>query len=68
MQQWLNFEEAIRKERQNNKYNALVAKGLSVSDWEARQAKKFNHEIRNVSYVQIPLQSIPDSLSFSFRF
>ena len=62
MQQWLNFEEAIRKERQNNKYNALIAKGFSVSDWEARQVKKNQDEIRNVSYVQIPLQSIPDSL------
>ncbi len=62
MQQWLNFEEAIRKERQNNKYNALVGKGLSVSDWEGRQIKKNQDEIRNVSYVQIPLQTIPDSL------
>ena len=62
MQQWLNFEEAIRKERQNNKYNALVAKGLSASDWEAQLTKKHQSEIRNVSYVQIPFQSIPDSL------
>ncbi|MBL6663161.1 MAG: SurA N-terminal domain-containing protein [Flavobacteriales bacterium] len=62
MQQWLNFEEAIRKERQNNKYNALVAKGLSASDWEAQLTKKYQSEIRNVSYIQIPFQSIPDSL------
>ena len=62
MQQWLNFEEAVRKERQNNKYNALVAKGLSASDWEAQLTKKYQSEIRNVSYVQIPFQSIPDSL------
>jgi peptidyl-prolyl cis-trans isomerase D len=62
MQQWLNFEEAIRKERQNNKYNALVAKGLSASDWEAQLTKKHQSEIRNVSFVQIPFQSIPDSL------
>ena len=53
---------AIRKERQNNKYNALVAKGLSASDWEAQLTKKYQSEIRNVSYVQIPFQSIPDSL------
>ena len=62
MQQWLNFEEAIRKERQNNKYNALVAKGFSVSDWEAQLTKMYQGEIRNVSYVQIPFQSIPDSI------
>ena len=62
MQQWLSFEDAIRKERQNNKYNALLAKGLSVSDWEAEQAKKYQSEIRNVSFIQIPLQTLPDSL------
>ena len=56
MQQWLNFEEAIRKERQNNKYNALVANGLFASDWEAQQTKKHQSEIRNVSYIQIPFQ------------
>tara|TARA_B100001741_G_scaffold313815_1_gene322282 strand:+ start:1470 stop:3527 length:2058 start_codon:yes stop_codon:yes gene_type:complete len=62
MQQWLNFEEAIRKERQTNKYNALIAKGLSISDWEAKKNKNYQGEIRNVSYVQIPFQNIPDSL------
>ena len=62
MQQWLSFEDAIRKERQNNKYNALVARGFSASDWEAQQVKKHQGEIRNVSYIQIPFQSIPDSL------
>ena len=39
MQQWLNFEEAISKERQTNKYNALISKGLSISDWEANKIK-----------------------------
>jgi len=62
MQQWLNFEEAIHKERQNNKYNALISKGLSVSNWEAQMTKKNQSEVRNVSYIQIPFQSIPDSL------
>ena len=62
MQQWLNFEEAIHKERQNNKYNALISKGLSVSNWEAQLTKKNQSEVRNVSYIQIPFQSIPDSL------
>ena len=51
--QWLTFEEAIRNERRNNKYNALISKGLSVSDWEARLSKVNQSEIRNVSYIQI---------------
>ena len=45
MQQWLNFEEAIRIERQNNKYNALIAKGLSASDWEAELSRKNQRQI-----------------------
>lgn len=61
-QQWLNFENAIRKERQNNKYNSLVASGLFVSDWQANLDKQYQSEIRNVSYVQIPFTTIPDSL------
>ncbi|MGC6469823.1 MAG: SurA N-terminal domain-containing protein [Flavobacteriales bacterium] len=61
-QQWINFEKAIRDERQTNKYNALVSGGLTVSDWEAKMDKYYQSEIRNVSYVQIPLTTIPDSL------
>lgn len=60
--QWLNFERAIRNERQNNKYNAMVSKGLFVSDWQAKSDKEFQSELRNVSYVQIPFSTIPDSL------
>lgn len=61
-QQWLNFETAIRQERQNNKYNAMLSKGLFVSDWQAKLDKQHQSEIRNVSYVQIPFSSIPDSM------
>jgi peptidyl-prolyl cis-trans isomerase D len=60
--QWLNFEKAIRNERQNNKYNAMVSKGLFVSDWKAKSDKDSQSEIRNASYVQIPFTTIPDSL------
>lgn len=61
-QQWLNFENAIKNERQNNKYNALIGNGFFVSDWQAKLDKRNQSEIRNVSYVQIPLSSIPDSI------
>ena len=62
LQRWLKFEMDLLKERQYNKYTTLVSKGLSVSDWEAQLIKKYQSELRNVSYVQIPFQSIPDSL------
>ena len=66
MQQWLSFEDAIRKERQNNKYNRLISSGLSVSNWEAKLNLNEQSEVRNVSYVEIPFSSIPDSfISYS---
>ena len=66
MQQWLSFEDAIRKERQSNKYNRLISSGLSVSNWEAKLNLKEQSEVRNVSYVEIPFSSIPDSfISYS---
>ncbi|MDA8963510.1 SurA N-terminal domain-containing protein [bacterium] len=60
--QWLNFEKAILEERRNNKYNAMISKGLFVSDWQAKSERASQSEIRNVSYVQIPFNTIPDSL------
>ena len=66
MQQWLSFEDAIRKERQSNKYNRLISSGLSVSNWEAKLNLNEQSEVRNVSYVEIPFSSIPDSfISYS---
>ena len=62
LERWIKFENDLLQERQNKKYNALVAKGLSVSDWEAQLTKKHQSEVRNVSYIQIPFQSIPDSV------
>ena len=62
LERWLKFEKDLLKERQNNKYNALVAKGMSVSDWEAQLTKKHQSEVRNVSFIQIPFHNIPDSL------
>ena len=62
LERWLKFEKDLLKERQNNKYNALVAKGMLVSDWEAQLTKKHQSEVRNVSFIQIPFHNIPDSL------
>ena len=57
MQQWLSFEDAIRKERQSNKYNRLISSGLSVSNWEAKLNLNEQSEVRNVSYVEIPFSA-----------
>jgi peptidyl-prolyl cis-trans isomerase D len=59
---WSEFETAIMKERLSSKYASLVSKGVNISDWEASIVSKFQDEVRNVSYVQIPFKSIADSL------
>jgi len=40
----------------------MVAKGLFVSDWQAKLDRAAQSELRNVTYVQIPFTTIPDSL------
>jgi hypothetical protein len=34
LRRWLQFEQAIVKEKLNTKFTNLVSKGLSISDWE----------------------------------
>lgn len=59
---WIQFEQALQQNRQTQKYNSLVAKGLNVSDFEAQANYNFQNEVRNASYIQIPLKTIADSL------
>tara|TARA_B100000900_G_scaffold416193_1_gene449913 strand:- start:4677 stop:6734 length:2058 start_codon:yes stop_codon:yes gene_type:complete len=60
--QWVQFEEALYKERLNRKYSNAIAKGLHVSDFEAAQSYQEQSEVRNVSYVAVSYRSIADSL------
>ena len=60
--QWVQFEEALYKERLNRKYSNAIAKGLYVSDYEAAQSYQAQSEVRNVSYVAVSYRSIADSL------
>tara|TARA_B100000683_G_scaffold166048_1_gene159891 strand:- start:7396 stop:9453 length:2058 start_codon:yes stop_codon:yes gene_type:complete len=60
--QWVQFEEALYKERLNRKYSNAIAKGLHVSDYEAAQSYQAQSEVRNVSYVAVAYRSIADSL------
>ena len=60
--QWVQFEDALYKERLNRKYSNAIAKGLNFSNYEAAQSYQAQSEVRNVSYVAIPFRSIADSL------
>ena len=60
--QWVQFEDALYKERLNRKYSNAIAKGLNFSNYEAAQSYQAQSEVRNVSYVAISYRSIADSL------
>ena len=59
--QWLSFEKAIKKQRQVNKYNMLISKGLYVTTEEARVQHNENNNKLNISYVARPYNALSDS-------
>ena len=59
---WLEFEQSILRERMNNKYNALLKKGLYItSDKAAEEAKQRATKVE-FEYVGAILNTVPDSL------
>ena len=59
--QWLSFEEAIKDQRQINKYNTLISKGLYVTQAEAREQFEETNLKMDIRYVFKPYAAIPDS-------
>lgn len=59
---WVQFEKAIAREKLQQKYNALVNKGINVSSAEAKLYYDAQNELRSVSYISIPYKSLSDSL------
>jgi peptidyl-prolyl cis-trans isomerase D len=62
LRRWLQFEQAIVKEKLNTKFTNLVSKGLSISDWEQNITSINQTESRNISYIEIPFKTLADSL------
>ncbi|MBF90686.1 MAG: hypothetical protein CMP75_02855 [Flavobacteriales bacterium] len=59
---WVMFEQAIAKEKLQQKYNALINKGVFVSSKEAQLYYNAQNEMRSVSYISIPFKTLADSL------
>lgn len=62
LKRWLQFEQAIVKEKLNTKYTNMVSKGLFISDWEDNITSISQMESRNISYLEIPFKTLADSL------
>ncbi len=60
-QQWLIFENAIREERIQQKYNNLLKQGVYISGAEARQDYLARTRSANLRFVTLPYTSISDS-------
>lgn len=60
-QQWVIFENAIREERVQQKYNNLLKQGVYVSGAEARQDYLARNRSASIRYVMLPYTSVPDT-------
>src|SRR5690606_31465020 len=59
--QWIRFEEGIKKDRYQNKYNALVTKGLYVPTWQSEMAYNDQNRAVDFKYVQLPYTDVADA-------
>jgi peptidyl-prolyl cis-trans isomerase D len=60
-QRWLNFEEAVIKERIGTKFNNLIKGGLYITKSQAKQAYMDNEQKVKFTYVLQRYGSVPDS-------
>ncbi|MCD8528451.1 MAG: peptidylprolyl isomerase [Chitinophagales bacterium] len=59
-QQWANFEQAIFKERLDQKYNKLIQKSTKVPTWMAESLYKNDNTTVNFEYVMLPYADVKD--------
>lgn len=58
---WLNLEEEVGTTRKLTKYNALLSKGLYITDAQATEAAQNNATKSDISFVMKSYSSISDS-------
>ncbi|MFV0290217.1 MAG: SurA N-terminal domain-containing protein [Mangrovibacterium sp.] len=59
---WQYVEKLIKRQRLEEKYDALVGKGLYVNSLEAKNSLHEKQTLVNFDYVKLPYSSISDSL------
>lgn len=59
--QWVNFEKAIRDERESQKFNDLVKMGLYATAEEAKRDYSAKTRTASIKYILMPFASIADS-------
>ncbi|MEL4457013.1 peptidylprolyl isomerase [Lutimonas vermicola] len=59
---WINYEKSIKKNLEQNTYNALIRAGLGSTLSEGKRDYFFKNTSVDLDYVYVPFSSIPDSL------
>jgi peptidylprolyl isomerase/peptidyl-prolyl cis-trans isomerase D len=59
---WINYEKGIKKNLEQNTYNALIRAGLGSTLSEGKREYYFQNISVDVDFVYVPFTSIPDSL------
>lgn len=59
--QWVNFEEGIRRERLQSKYNDLIQKAIYVTNAEAKTDYEHRGTTYNIKYINLNYNTISDS-------
>ena len=59
---WINYEKGVKKNLEQNTYNALIRAGLGSTLSEGERDYYFQNTSVDLDYVYVPFNSIPDSL------
>ncbi|UCE93401.1 MAG: peptidylprolyl isomerase [Flavobacteriaceae bacterium] len=59
---WINYEKSIKKNLEQNTYNALIRAGLGSTLSEGEREYFMQNTSVDVDYVYVPFSSVPDSL------
>ncbi|MGB5942919.1 MAG: peptidylprolyl isomerase [Leeuwenhoekiella sp.] len=58
--QWVDYENTLARNEQQNIYFNMIKAGLSATLTEGELAYNLEADIRDIEYVQVPFTSIPD--------
>ncbi len=61
-QQWIDFENYIKEDQKQKKYNALIEKGYYLPDALARMKYHEDNDMANIEFVGVRYSDVPDSL------
>lgn len=60
-QQWMDLEKFIKEDRLNNKYNALISKGIYVTKAQAKRNNDMRNKLADCRFVVLKYNTISDS-------